>query len=391
MDGISKAARLSMFHMLPSGGGARLAAQNLDILKNRFVWSVNRVDGAVELPVPEGVPSRCHRFPGGGRLKGAARLFAPWVLRARLRAFRTVCRGVAEHMSSEGDMALVHNSMVIAAPPVLDYLGIPSVYFCYEYPRHLYEKDCVHRTGSRLGDLLLLPLERAERREDAASMKNADRVVSFSPYMRGKLNAIYGVDSAMVFPGVDSSYFCPGGDWSVGTHLLSVGALWPFKGHDSAIRALSLLPRNRRPPLVIAADRQFPRYRKGLERLAERSGVNLSIVTNISDEHLRDLYRNAMAVLCFQINEPYGLVPLEAMACGRPVVARDSGGLADNVTPGENGLLFRNPVSEAVELVSTIIESPGLARTLGETGRSFVKRHRTAVQSAERLAALLSC
>ncbi|MFO7625741.1 MAG: glycosyltransferase family 4 protein [Candidatus Fermentibacteraceae bacterium] len=380
---------IAAFHMLPSGGGARLASQNIGILRGRFSWFLHDVEGSVALPVPRNVSTRRHPFPSGRRLSGVSRLFAPWLLVKRLLAFGELCSGIASEMNREGQAALVHNSMVIAAPPVLDHLSVPSVYFCYEYPRHLYEKDCVRRTGSRFGDLLLFHLEREEKRRDRASVAAACRVATFSPYMRDRLRAIYGIESTMVYPGVDSSYFTPGGAAAGGDHLLSVGALWPFKGHDTAVHTVSLLPREIRPPLVIAADREFPGYGDKLERLAAEKGVVITIHRAVTDDVLLGLYRRALAVLCFQRNEPYGLVPLEAMACGRPVVARNSGGLADNIKNRETGLMFHDSVHEARDLVHEVIADTTLSKRLGEAGRAFVTAKRTLESCAERLADLI--
>lgn len=378
----------AVFHMLPSGGGARLASQNLNLLHDRFNWFMHDVEGAFELPLPPGIPVRRHPFPAGRRLTGVSRLFAPWLLVRRLLSFADLCRGIAREMSLEGRAALVHNSMVIAAPPVLDHLSVPSVYFCYEYPRHLYEKDCISRTGSRLGDLLLLHLEKEEKRRDRASMAAAGRVATFSPYMRDRVRSVYGIESAMMFPGVDSSYFTPGAA-AVGGHLLSVGALWPFKGHDTAIQAVSLLPAGIRPSLTIASDREFPGYGARLQRLAAEKGVDLRIQRAVSDDSLRELYRGAQAVLCFQRSEPYGLVPLEAMACGRPVVARNSGGLPDNIRNRETGLLFNESVHEAADLLRELLADAALSKRLGEAGRAFVTVERTPESCADRLADLI--
>lgn len=379
----------AVFHMLPSGGGARLASQNLNLLHDRFNWFMHDVDGAVELALPHGVHVRRHPFPAGRRLTGVSRLFAPWLLVGRLLSFAELCRRIAGEMNLEGRVALVHNSMVIAAPPVLDHLSIPSVYFCYEYPRHLYEKNCISRTGSRLGDLLLLRLEKEEKRRDRASMAAAGRVATFSPYMRDRVRSVYGIESAMMFPGVDSSFFTPGTVAAGGGHLLSVGALWPFKGHDTAIQAVSLLPAGIRPPLTIASDREFPGYGARLQRLAAGKGVDLRIQRAVSDDSLRELYRGAQAVLCCQRSEPYGLVPLEAMACGRPVVARNSGGLPDNIRNRETGLLFGESVHEASDLVRELLADEALSKRLGEAGRAFVTVERTTESCADRLADLI--
>lgn len=380
---------IAAFHMLPSGGGARLASQNISLLSGRFSWFLHSVEGCVDLPVPEGVSTRRHPFPSGRRLSGVSRLFAPWLLVRRLQAFGELCAGIASDMNREGRVALVHNSMVIAAPPVLDHLSVPSVYFCYEYPRHLYEKGCVSRTGSQFGDLLLHPLERRERSRDRASVAAAGRVATFSPYMRDRLRAVYGIEAAMVYPGVDSTYFTPGGAGAGGGHLLSVGALWPFKGHDTAVHAVSLLPERNRPPLVIAADREFPGYGEKLKRFAAGKGVVMKISRAVSDDALLGLYRSALAVLCFQRNEPYGLVPLEAMACGRPVVARKSGGLADNISNRETGLMFVDSVAEARDLIRDVLTDKALSKSLGDAGREFVAAQRTPDSCAERLAELI--
>lgn len=377
---------IAAFHMLPSGGGARLASQNIALLQHRFSWHLHSVEGSVEFPrLPDVAVSR-HGFPRVKRLAGFSRLFAPWLLMNRLRSFGELCVRIASEMNNEGRVALVHNSMIIAAPPVLDHLSIPSVYFCYEYPRHLYDNPRIRRTGSLLGDQLLLPLEREERQRDRKSVAAAGKVATFSPYMRNRLRSVYGVEAEMLFPGVDSVFFSPGELKGQGCHLLSVGALWPFKGHDAAIRAVSLLPGSIRPPLVIAADREFPGYGEKLKRLAARSKVDLKIERAISDESLLGLYRSARAVLCFQHNEPYGLVPLEAMACGKPVIARNSGGFADNIRDRETGLLFTDSFSEARDLILEVISDGFVSRELSDAGRDFVVSSRTPESCAQRLA-----
>jgi len=381
---------IAAFHMLPSGGGARLAAQNISLLQHRFSWFIHSVEGSVEFPNLPQVAFRRHGFPRGRRLSGVSRFFAPWLLVRRLQSFAGLCARIALQMNRDGQVALVHNSMIIAAPPVLDHLSIPSVYFCYEYPRHLYEKPRITRTGSILGDQLLLSLEMRERRSDRESVAADGKVATFSPYMRNRLKEIYGVEAEMVYPGVDSSFFTPGDPGVRGSHLLSVGALWPFKGHDSAIRAVSMLPESVRPPLVIAADREFPGYGGRLQRYAIRNRVDLRIERAISDESLLGLYRSSLAVLCFQYDEPYGLVPLEAMACGKPVIARDSGGFADNIRNRETGLLFQHSVPEARDLILEAITDQGLSQRIADAGRDFAVGSRSPSSCADRLADLIS-
>jgi glycosyltransferase involved in cell wall biosynthesis len=90
------------------------------------------------------------------------------------------------------------------------------------------------------------------------------------------------------------------------------------------------------------------------------------------------LLRSVDAVVCTPWYEPFGIVPLEAMACGRPVVAAAVGGLKDSVVHGLTGLHVRprNP-EEVAQALAAILGDPALARQLGEAGVQRVHSHYT--------------
>jgi glycosyltransferase involved in cell wall biosynthesis len=168
-----------------------------------------------------------------------------------------------------------------------------------------------------------------------------------------------------------------------------VGALWPFKGHDAVIRAISLLPESKRAPLRIVADRELPGYSRTLERLADQLGVQLSISTRVERPELRSLYLGATVVACAQRREPYGLVPLEAMSCGRAVAAFSEGGFVENMRHGDTGLLV-DPTPESLSRgLDLLLEDEDLRRRLGQRGRQFVLEERTREKGAEDLASLM--
>ena len=202
--------KLAVFHMLPSGGGSRAVAGFLTGLSGRFDVTVHVPQGAHSLTLPEGVRRTEYPFAESKRLSGTRRILAPFVLQRRLRAFDGVCRQAAETISSSADVALVHNTLVVAAPPLLRYLEIPSAYFCFEYPRHIYEPGLVKRTGSGTAEILLAPLSRMERRVDRASVDAATRVLALSTYMRQRIESIYGKSAEVIRPGVDTDFYSPG-------------------------------------------------------------------------------------------------------------------------------------------------------------------------------------
>jgi glycosyltransferase involved in cell wall biosynthesis len=361
----------------------------LGAMAQDYRWSVHCPRGSPDPGL--GLPGRLveYPFPQAERISGIRRLAAPLSLMGRLLAFRRVCRTAAGRMAESSRRALVHNSMVVAAPPVLEYLSIPSLYYCFEYPRHIYEPRLIRRTGSPAARALLLPLRLLERRTDRRSALSASGVVTLSGYMAGRLREIYGLEAAVIRPGVDAGRLTPG-DGSTGDYVLSVGALWPFKGHGLAMEAVARLPRRIRPSLRIVADRELPGYSRRLSRDAARLEVDLRIDLGIPEDDLLQAYRRARAVLCCQAREPYGLVPLEAMACARPVVAVAEGGFVDNVEHGRTGLLSQRRPTEVARHLETLLAEPALARGLGEAGRSFVLAERTVHRAAERLSVLLA-
>jgi len=379
----------SIFHHLPSGGGIRVASEMLGAMARYYRWSVHCPQGSPDPGLGLSGELVEYPFPQSTRISGVKRLAAPLFLVRRLLAFRRICGEAAARMSESSRRALIHNSMVIAAPPVLEYLAIPSLYYCYEYPRHIYEPGLIRRTASPAARALLLPLRLLEKRTDRRSALSASGIATLSGYMAGRLREIYGLEAAVVRPGVDAGRLTPD-EGSTGDYVLSVGALWPFKGHELAMEAVARLPRRIRPSLRIVADRELPGYSRRLRTEAARLEVDLRVHLGIPEADLLEAYRRARAVLCCQAREPYGLVPLEAMACARPVVAVAEGGFSDNVDHGRTGLLAQRRPEDVARQLESVLADPALARRLGEAGRSFVLEDRTVEGAAESLSSLLA-
>jgi glycosyltransferase involved in cell wall biosynthesis len=185
-------------------------------------------------------------------------------------------------------------------------------------------------------------------RMERALARDVDRVVATSTDEVSELLRLGAVRSriTVVPSGVDVEQFSPDGPVAERTdrpRVLCIGRLVPRKGFDTVIRALAAVPD---AELVIAggpaADQLSgdPEARR-LRRLAERFGVadRVQLIGAVPRPDMPALLRSADLVVCTPWYEPFGIVPLEAMACGVPVVASAVGGFLDTVVDGATGTL----------------------------------------------------
>ncbi|OKK00136.1 glycosyltransferase [Amycolatopsis sp. CB00013] len=187
---------------------------------------------------------------------------------------------------------------------------------------------------------------------------------------------------ASVVPcGVDLTTFTPDGGVAGRTarrRIVSVGRLVPRKGFDLAIAALPSLPDTE---LVIVGGPdagpldKAPEVRR-LRAIANRAGVadRVHLPGLVSREQMPALLRSADAVVCTPWYEPFGIVPLEAMACGVPVVATAVGGLTDTVVDGVTGMLVppRNP-GELAAALRRLLGDASLCESFGLAGADRVR------------------
>jgi D-inositol-3-phosphate glycosyltransferase len=228
-----------------------------------------------------------------------------------------------------------------------------------------------------------MPHRRAEA--EAAIIACSDAVLASCSVEAEQIVQLYGADPArvrLVPPGVDHAFFAPGNRLQArralglpadGPLLLFVGRIQPLKGADVAVRVLAELDRARprlRATLVVVGGPSGPRgehAHNGLIALARELGVapRVRLVPPQPHEVISTYYRAADVCLVPSRSESFGLVALEAAACGTPVVASAVGGLTMLVEHGRTGFLVedREPSSFAT-CVSRILDDPTLAADL---------------------------
>jgi len=235
----------------------------------------------------------------------------------------------------------------------------------------------LRRFGTFVLRRLLKPL-------DAGSVAAAGALFANSVFSHESILRAYGRSARVVYLGVDAEVFRPLGS-ARERFVLSVGALHPAKGFDFLVAALGRLPEKRRPPLVVVADRGYGDYRQELETHAARHRVVLEVRTRVTEDELVGLYNRAAAVAYAPYLEPFGLVALEAMACGTPLVAVAEGGLRESVKHGETGVLVPREERAFAEAVAGVLADDALARRLSDGGRAAILERWTWESSSRRL------
>jgi glycosyltransferase involved in cell wall biosynthesis len=193
----------------------------------------------------------------------------------------------------------------------------------------------VGRTRSKLLRPVLARLARWDR--DTAG--RVDRYVANSHYVAGRIRRYYNRGSDVVYPPVDTTFYRPDGLRGPEPFFLAVSALVPYKRLDVAIEASRLIGTSLK---IVGRGPEEARLR----RQAEQSGASVEFTGWLDDEQIRALYQRCRAVLMPGV-EDFGMVPVEAQACGTPVVALGEGGAVESVIDGETGILVRDRSVEA--------------------------------------------
>jgi D-inositol-3-phosphate glycosyltransferase len=250
-----------------------------------------------------------------------------------------------------------------------------------------------------------------KRGEDRV-IASADRIIAPTETERGQLIDLYEADPDRIYvapPGVDLDLFVPGDRAAAKRHfgfsdyplVVFVGRLQPFKGTDIAVDAMGHLKRLVPDAQLAIVGGDSPRGSRGervrLRLAARRLGVSdrLRFMEPVQHDELPVLYRAADVVVVPSASESFGLVALEASACGTPVVATAVGGLRLIVRDGESGyLVARRDSKSFAAALSRVLADPGTQDRLGSNAVKVAHRFpwtRTTDGILETYASVMAC
>jgi glycosyltransferase involved in cell wall biosynthesis len=233
---------------------------------------------------------------------------------------------------------LVVSTSHCVAKSVLTRPSAVHVCYCHTPMRYAWDEFDAYFGPARIGRLpsrVMKTLMARLARWDRDTSGRVDRYVTNSQHVAGRIRRYYNREPTVVYPPVDTDFFHP--DAAVPErHAVVVSALVPYKRIDVAVEACRLA----RVPLKIVGEGP------DRARLAHMGGARVEFLGACTDEEIRDVYRRAAVVLLPGV-EDFGIVPVEAQACGRPVVAYARGGALETVIPDETGVLVNEQTPTA--------------------------------------------
>jgi glycosyltransferase involved in cell wall biosynthesis len=228
------------------------------------------------------------------------------------------------------DFDVVISSSHAFSKSVRRSVGARHVCYCHSPPRYLWDLYRTYSPGWR--GVLGAPLARFLRRQDVAASRGVDRFVANSRTVADRIRRHYGKDAVVVHPPVDVASFMAAGrgrepeDW-----FLTGGRMVRYKRMDVLVRAATVGGFS----LKVFGDGP---ERRGLQELA---GPGVEFLGPVEDGELASLMSRCRAFL-FAAEEDFGILPVEAQAAGRPVVAWGRGGATETVVHGETGILVED-------------------------------------------------
>jgi glycosyltransferase involved in cell wall biosynthesis len=231
--------------------------------------------------------------------------------------------------------------------------GARHICYCFTPMRYIWDLyDDYFGPGAPLAMRALMPPVAAGlRRWDRRTSARVDRFIAISRFVAGRIRRVWARDADVIYPPVDVARFTIAAEPD--DYYLVVSALVPYKRVDLAVAAAT---RMKRRLLVVGAG---PEAR----RLAATAGPTVRFLGWRDDREVAALYARCRAVL-FPSLEDFGIVPLEAMAAGRPVVAYGAGGATETVTALDGaadapptGVLFETQSVGALMQAMTTLEA----------------------------------
>lgn len=338
--------RIAFFHELSEGGARRSAREFGKILKKSNTVDLYFVDSK-NINDSDGFFSNTFFFKfKEKKWKGKnwkAKLYKDYVELYRLYLLHKKIAKII--ISRNYDFVFVEPSRFTQAPFILRFLP-KTVYYSQEPLRMIYDPRVNSLNGISGLRFYYEKLNRSIRKKiDSSNIMHASKVLANSEFSKKNIKKAYGIKADVCYMGVDTETFTPRSE-KRDTDILYIGAYDSVDGIYSFEEMVKKIKR----PLTY----------KILAR--EKSWIR-------SDYELSRLYSSSKITICISRNEPFGLIPLESMACETPVIALNEGGYKETIKNDLTGFLTSDDPGKIAELIDKLLMSKTKLSVLGKQAR----------------------
>ncbi len=187
---------------------------------------------------------------------------------------------------------------------------------------------------------------------DKSNVRNVDKIISISHNVQERVKNIYGRTSDIIFPFVDIKKFK---DISQKDYYLSTARLTPDKRVDVIVNAFKKMPDKKL--IVVSGGSELNK----LKKLAINHD-NIQVLGWVSDKKLSELYGNCIATIAASYHEDFGMVAIESMAAGKPVIAPNDKGFSETIINNETGYLIDPTIENIIKFVKKL--KPDIAKNM---------------------------
>lgn len=235
---------------------------------------------------------------------------------------------------------LVLTSSYMAAKGVITGPNQLHICYCHSPVRYAWDLQHQYLDESKLGyspkGLLARGILHYIRNWDARSAAGVDHFIANSRFIARRIEKLYRRDSAVIYPPVSTSDFQLQEDKE--DFYVTASRLVPYKRIDLIVEAFNKMPDKR---LIVVGGGP------DLERIRAMAGKNVRVLGHQPFKRMRRYFQMAKGFV-FAAQEDFGIVPIEAMACGTPVIAFGQGGVTETVRHGETGIFFPHQTPESI-------------------------------------------
>lgn len=293
-----------------------------------------------------------------------------------IKAMQEHSRTCAAQIGAGGfDVLFANTCQHFAVPFISQYATVPCAVYLGEPYRTFYEAMPVQKWEalapfSEKGrhkyylkwffeDLWAERARRVQVRHERLNYEAFGKVLVNSVFSSESCVRAYGTAPELCYLGINTQFFRP-------LYLprepfvLGIGNFYINKNPEFALRAVAQIDARIRPKLIWVANMSDPNLVAAAKALAQELGVVFELKEMISDDAILQLLNRASVFVYSSRLEPFGYAPLEANACGLPVVAIAEGGVRETIVHNYNGLLVSNRTDLMAKAVSQLIEDQGL-------------------------------